>query len=180
MTKFAIPPSILRVAADIRQGHGVATDLIVHRYVRATDPGESALYAAIVMLDQRNTQGDVRTLGAYLGYAGGGSFQDGVFIVDANAPARVVVLIDDEEINASDDKLIFEWLMLECGRLYEYEDETYVLSVEALELLEGAGYSEVFMDEGFDGDLLAGVSEQWGMLLRFKRGVEIRPSGGTE
>lgn len=165
MTRFNTPAEIIAAASELRRGNPVDTGLNIERYVRVQEEGATELDAAIVTFTQENGEGEVRTLGRYVGYSGGGAYEDGVFIIDAGADKESVVIQDPDAIEAHPDAAMFQWLTVECGRLFEVEGDGYVVSEAASELIDE---EEVYMDDDFCGDLLAEVSEQWGLNLRFE------------
>ena len=165
MTRFDTPAEITAAASALRHGNPVDTGLKTARYVRVRKEDAAELYAAIVTFMQENGEGEIRTLGRYVGYSGGGAYEEGVFIVDAGADDESVVIQDPDEIEAHPDAAVFQWLTVECGRLFEVESDGYLVSEAASELIDE---EEVYMDDDFFGDLLAEVSEQWGLNLRFE------------
>ena len=111
-----------------------------------------------------------RIVGAYWGYAGGGSFDGGYFIVDSEDGHSVLSF---EDIEDHPDKETLESCMQEVANLYSDEDDpdSPELSDLGSSLIDNGteeGDFILFADEGFDTTLLGQVSDDWSTSLKFE------------
>jgi len=111
-----------------------------------------------------------RIVGAYWGYAGGGSFDGGYFIVDSEDGHSVLSF---EDIEDHPDKETLESCMQEVANLYSDEDDpdSPELSDLGSSLIDNGTEEEdfiLFADEGFDTTLLGQVSDDWSTSLKFE------------
>lgn len=139
------------------------------RYLRQGSEGE--VRASIMMLSHLQKNGTVEMLGSYFGYAGAGTYEYGLFIQNDE---RLDVFSEEEldDIRLSDaQKETLTNLLQAMNTWLEYdEDDVPSFSELACELLDEGEEDDddiVFMDETFDGDCLAGVSDKWNITLRF-------------
>lgn len=116
----------------------------------------------------QNNEGQTTLLGAFFGYIGGGDYSGGYFTIDIENDASQVLSYEDAE--NSDDADVFEKLMGIAGSFCQDENPSE-LTKEGLNLIklgEKIGGDRVFLDDDFDGDSLAEISENWEITLRFE------------
>jgi hypothetical protein len=166
--KYNIPILSEDVISSIKIGNlPGGTGLDIKRYVRAGLDGD--LSSCVVYIEEWD-DGRVfcRVRGAYYGYAGGGVYDGGFFLIDFAEDRHQV--FDFAEAAEDVNSQLFDALMHECGRVYYEEDEVCKLTEYAIGLIGNGDKVEdgfVYMDESFDGDSLSQVSELWGINLKF-------------
>jgi hypothetical protein len=139
----------------------------IARYIRMDD--NECLHTAIVTLSETNKEGNTITHGAFYGYAGGGVFEQGYFTIDNHADEPVSVVTDLDDIRSQTVVDQYEALMGIIYNMLGEGDDPPELSEEGQEALSKMEMDdEVAMDDRFDGDSLAMVSEQWPLTLRFE------------
>ncbi len=131
-------------------------------YLRSDEDGSFFATVAYALID-----GNV--FGAYYGYAGGGVYDGGFFKLDLDSFEYKI--LDFSEAEESDDADIFNGLMQLCGETRDDDDQSQ-LSADGSALLESGEETEdggkVCMVNGFDGDMLSEISENWNIFLRFE------------
>jgi hypothetical protein len=141
-------------------------DSIAYSYLRANSDKEY-LHGIAYEINE-NPEGHSIVLGAYFGYIGGGEYDGGFFLIDFENSINKILSYDDA--SSSDYSEIFDNLMGIAGSFCEDSDSSS-LSKKGKMLIKKAEKSEgdfVYMDEDFDGDMLAEISEIWQLTLKFE------------
>lgn len=106
-------------------------------------------------------------LGAYFGYCGGGIYDGGFFIVVPDQRSYELVSYDEADNSIYSEE--FSALIAVSGGFSSDENPSECTD-KALALLEEVDDEDgdlIYQDSVFDGDALSGLSEAWGISLRF-------------
>jgi hypothetical protein len=106
--------------------------------------------------------------GAFYGYAGGGDYDGGFFKLDTDTDEFSIR--DYEQAEEDEFSNIYTDLMQLCGQVFNADDSSE-LTEDGVALNELGDDHEsggrVSLLNNFDGDLLAGISENWNISLKF-------------
>jgi hypothetical protein len=142
------------------------SDATTYSYLR-TNSDKEFLHGIAYEVNE-NSEGDSLILGAYFGYIGGGEYDGGFFLIDFENSINKVISYDDA--SNSDYSEIFDNLMGIAGGFCEDSDSSSLskkgrMLIKKAEKLDG---DFIYMDEDFDGDMLADISEIWQLTLKFE------------
>jgi hypothetical protein len=172
MTNYVVTELSEKIIDGIRAGNlPKGTGLNIKRYLR-TD-GDDTLSSCVVYIEEWDEEKtSCRFRGACCGYSGGSVYDGSFFLIDFEEDEYQV--LDFSEAEEDEQAELFNALMFECARMYKEDDGVYQLTKYGKGLIKNGVDSDdgegdvVYMDEGFDGDSLDQVSENWAISLRFE------------
>lgn len=135
------------------------------RYISVESNGRF-LYSVSYLACPADADPFVMYLGAYSGYAGGGVYEAGFFSICGSH----FQVLDFDQVEQGPNSVVFNHLLEDCGRMYVEQDSEFKPSNLALSMLiKGFKNNDciVYCDECFDFYLLAEVSHNWLISLRF-------------
>ena len=140
----------------------------LEKYIRLNTESQT-VSASIVYVCHQEVSGIV-IYGAYYGYCGGGENDGGYFLIDIENSETRALGYDDVDSMSEEHPVardLLEYLMSQVWGVMD-DKEGQLEPNESGKALLAVDGEDVYISDGFDGDILAGISEEWRLTLRFE------------